>query len=166
MIGKKLIAAVVAGIFLMSCVPVFAAEIPDYTQWEFCAGSSKANVRVKICFDSQPYFADHIITLYSERDTGRKALLIWRSYERSKIKFEMHDEAKSYEIERVTFRFYRDKNGAWELVETKKLSRSAFPKNKPIPVFENDSLFGREFHLFMEAMGYKDVTPPVFIFMD
>lgn len=116
------------------------SQIPDYKNWNKCFGES-----VKTCFDNKPILTNNFITLYFDKLTNKESLLIWYQYKRSNKKFTVHGSDKSYQIDKVTIRFYKLRQDEWLLLETKEILRNKSTKNRGIPIFEQDSPFGKEY---------------------
>lgn len=133
---------------------------PNYDGWTTCLG-----ITTKTCFDNNPFLAVNVVTEYSDK-TGGKQLLMWWSYKRSKDKFEMHGSTKSLRIEVVNYRFYKRVDNEWILLDTRTFIRSDIPKNQEIPLFYEDSKFGKEYLSFKTKMGEKEIKIPTITFKE
>ena len=133
---------------------------PQYDYWTSCLGE-----KTKTCFDSNPFLATNVVTEYSDNDGNKQLLMLW-SYKRNKDIFEIHGSIKSFRIEAANYKFYKRVDDEWVLLETRTFIRSDMPKNREIPLFYEDSPFGKEYFSFKARQGETEVKIPTITFME
>ena len=125
-------------VFLAFFLPIaaFADEgIPEYQNW-----SCSRETTVIWCSDDNPLLANNVITEFRDNFIGTPKLIIWQTFERSKDVFRWHGTVKSYQIERIDYRFYRHEGDKWILLERRERIRALSPKNTVLPLFEKESV--------------------------
>ena len=125
---------------------------PLYETWTSCFGEEI----YRICFEGDsPFNTNNVVAELREKESKERALLIWSTMERSKNVFRIHNDVKSFQVEVERYYFYRWEKDQWLLVERKTFRRNRSPKNKPIPLFDKNSSFGRLYTAFMAKNGER-----------
>lgn len=155
-----LIGAIIAGYFGDN------VEIPDYVSFGECRTGDKEIVTVRICFDGQSGHARNVIFEFRNRATRDPVFLIWNDVYRDEEMVDISGDIPMHNAKVVVTRLYWFGWGRWQLAETKILDQALLPGNKPIPYFDADSTFGREYFKYFLDRGkkFEEIVIPTITF--
>lgn len=151
-----------------------SVRVPNYELWDYCLPNPPhyAYETVRTCLDNDPLVSNRGIAVYVNVDHDKKLLdkrlLISWEYERSNNIFTMHRSVKSFRVEKMFYNFYIGKNGTWKLVGQSSFIRGQSLIAKEAPLFDKNSLFGREYFALWKEKGRdtKEIEIPTVQFLE